>query len=52
VKIMTSTRATSLGIGVHESIVTASLQAVLGAVNRAFGVGILDDAMLAASIRG
>jgi 2-isopropylmalate synthase len=51
VEIMTSTRATSFGIGVHESIVTASLQAVLSAVNRAFREGILDDAMLAASVR-
>jgi 2-isopropylmalate synthase len=45
VEIMTPARAALFGVGVHESIVTASLQAVLSAVNRGFRRGIVDDAM-------
>jgi 2-isopropylmalate synthase len=36
------------GIGFHENIVTASLMAVLSAVNRAMQRGLLDNAMPAA----
>jgi 2-isopropylmalate synthase len=45
VEITTPARLTLFGCGVHENIVTASLLAVLSAVNRALAQGALDDAM-------
>jgi len=45
VEITTPARATLFGVGYHENIVTASLLAVLSAVNRALQRGLLDDAM-------
>jgi 2-isopropylmalate synthase len=45
VEITTSARATLFGVGLHVNIVTASLQAVLSAVNRALQRGLLDDSM-------
>ena len=45
VEITTSARATLFGVGYHENIVTASLLAVLSAVNRALQRGLLDDSM-------
>lgn len=52
VEITTPARATLFGVGMHENIVTASLQAVLSAVNRALQRGLLDDSMPAASAGG
>jgi len=52
VEITTSARATLFGAGIHENIVTASLLAVLSAVNRALSRGLLDDAMPSASAGG
>lgn len=49
VEITTAARATLFGVGVHENIVTASLLAVLSAVNRALRRDLLDDAMPAAA---
>ncbi len=49
VEITTPARATLFGVGLHENIVTASLMAVLSAVNRALQRGLLDDAMPAAT---
>ena len=49
VEITTPARATLFGAGIHENIVTASLLAVLSAVNRALQRGLLDDSMPAAS---
>jgi len=49
VEITTSARATLFGAGIHENIVTASLLAVLSAVNRALERGLLDDGMQSAS---
>jgi 2-isopropylmalate synthase len=43
VEITTSERATLFGVGMHENIVTACLQAVLSAVNRAIRNGVLKD---------
>jgi 2-isopropylmalate synthase len=51
VEITTPARATLFGVGMHENIVTASLLAVLSAVNRALKRGLLDDAMPAAAVR-
>ena len=48
VEITTPARATLFGIGLHENIVTASLMAVLSAVNRAIQRGLLDQSMPAA----
>jgi 2-isopropylmalate synthase len=48
VEITTPARATLFGIGLHENIVTASLMAVLSAVNRAVRRGWLDQSMPAA----
>ena len=48
VEITTPARATLFGVGMHENIVTASLLAVLSAVNRALQRGLLDDSMPAA----
>jgi 2-isopropylmalate synthase len=45
VEITTPARTTLFGVGIHENIVTASLQAVLSAVNRALKRGLLDDSM-------
>lgn len=45
VEITTPARATLFGVGYHENIVTASLLAVLSAVNRALQRGLLDDSM-------
>ncbi len=49
VEITTAARATLFGVGLHENIVTASLMAVLSAVNRALQRGLLDDSMPAAT---
>jgi 2-isopropylmalate synthase len=49
VEITTPARATLFGVGLHENIVTASLRAVLSAVNRALQRGLLDDSMPAAT---
>ena len=48
VEITTPARATLFGVGLHENIVTASLMAVLSAVNRAIQRGLLDQSMPAA----
>ncbi|MDY0067935.1 MAG: 2-isopropylmalate synthase [Steroidobacteraceae bacterium] len=48
VEITTPARATLFGVGMHANIVTASLLAVLSAVNRALGRGLLDDSIEAA----
>jgi 2-isopropylmalate synthase len=45
VEITTAARTTLFGAGIHENIVTASLLAVLSAVNRALQRGLLDDSM-------
>ena len=45
VEIATPSRITLWGTGIHESIVTASLLAVLSAVNRGLRRGVLDHAM-------
>ncbi len=52
VEITTPARATLFGVGYHENIVTASLLAVLSAVNRALQRGLLNDAMEVATARG
>jgi len=52
VEITTPARATLFGVGYHENIVTASLLAVLSAVNRALQRGLLDDTMAVATARG
>jgi 2-isopropylmalate synthase len=53
VEITTPSRVTLFGCGVHGNIVSASLLAVLSAVNRALRVGAIDDAMpMAGNIRG
>jgi 2-isopropylmalate synthase len=49
VEITTPARVTLFGVGMHRNIVSASLLAVLSAVNRAFEQGVLSDAMPAAS---
>jgi 2-isopropylmalate synthase len=49
VEITTPARATLFGVGLHENIVTASLMAILSAVNRALQRGLLDDSMRAAT---
>jgi 2-isopropylmalate synthase len=48
VEITTASRVTLFGVGVHQNIVTASMLAVLSAVNRAMQRGLLDDHMPAA----
>jgi 2-isopropylmalate synthase len=45
VEITTPCRTTLFGVGMHENIVTASLLAVLSAVNRALQRNLVDDAM-------
>ena len=45
VEITTPARATLFGVGMHANIITASLLAVVSAVNRALKRGLLDDAM-------
>jgi 2-isopropylmalate synthase len=45
VEITTAARTTLFGAGIHANIVTASLLAVLSAVNRALQRGLLDDSM-------
>ncbi|AMN48392.1 2-isopropylmalate synthase [Steroidobacter denitrificans] len=52
VEITTPGRATLFGVGVHVNIITASLLAVLSAVNRAMRRGLLDDSIPAASAGG
>ncbi len=52
VEITTPARATLFGVGMHENIVTASLLAVLSAVNRALQRNLLDDAMPVATAGG
>ena len=49
VEITTPARITLFGVGMHGNIVSASLVAVLSAVNRAFKQGALSDAMPVAS---
>jgi 2-isopropylmalate synthase len=49
IEITTAAKATLYGVGMHENIITASLLAVLSAVNRALKRGVLDDSMPAAS---
>jgi 2-isopropylmalate synthase len=49
VEITTPARITLFGVGMHGNIVSASLVAVLSAVNRAFKRGALSDAMPVAS---
>jgi 2-isopropylmalate synthase len=48
VEVTTPSRVTLFGVGIHGNIVTASLLAVLSAVNRATARGLLDDTMQAA----
>jgi hypothetical protein len=43
--VTTPSRVTLFGVGLHANIVTASLLAVLSAMNRATGRGLLDDSM-------
>jgi 2-isopropylmalate synthase len=45
VEITTPGRTTLFGVGMHENIVTASLLAVLSAVNRALQRNLVDDSM-------
>ena len=45
VEIATPGRVTLWGAGIHENIVTASILAVLSAVNRALKRGVLDQGM-------
>ena len=45
VEVTTPSRVTLFGVGLHASIVTASLLAVLSAMHRATGRGLLDDSM-------
>jgi 2-isopropylmalate synthase len=45
VEVTTPSRVTLFGVGLHANIVTASLLAVLSAMNRATGRGLLDDSM-------
>jgi 2-isopropylmalate synthase len=52
VEITTPARTTLFGVGIHENIVTASLLAVLSAVNRAMQRGLLDNSMPVASAGG
>ena len=52
VEITTPLRVTLFGVGIHENIVTASLLAVLSAVNRALQKGLLNDSMPAAGTGG
>lgn len=52
VEITTAARSTLFGVGIHENIVTASLLAVLSAVNRALQRGLLDDSMPVATAGG
>ncbi len=52
VEITTPARTTLFGVGIHENIVTASLLAVLSAVNRALRRNLLDDSMPVASAGG
>jgi 2-isopropylmalate synthase len=49
VEITTPARTTLFGIGIHENIVTASLMAVLSAINRALKRGALCESMPATS---
>jgi len=46
IEITTPSRVTLFGCGIHQNIVTASLLAVLSAVNRALARNVLDEAML------
>jgi 2-isopropylmalate synthase len=52
VEITTPSRVTLFGCGVHANIVSASLLAVLSAVNRAMAQGAIDDAMPMAGTAG
>jgi 2-isopropylmalate synthase len=45
IEITTPSRVTLFGCGVHTNTVSASLLAVLSAVNRALGQGAIDDTM-------
>jgi 2-isopropylmalate synthase len=42
IEITTPSRVTLFGIGIHANLITASIQAVLSAVRRAAGRGLLD----------
>jgi 2-isopropylmalate synthase len=50
VEITTPSRVTLFGCGVHANIVSASLLAVLSAVNRALSQGAIDDSMPMAGV--
>lgn len=50
VEITTPARVTLFGVGMHRNIVSASLVAVLSAINRAFKQGALSDAMPASAL--
>jgi len=52
VEITTPARTTLFGVGIHENIVTASLLAVISAVNRALQRGLIDDSMPVATAGG
>lgn len=53
VEITTPSRITLFGCGVHDNIISASLLAVLSAVNRALAQGAIDDSMpMTGAIRG
>jgi 2-isopropylmalate synthase len=52
VEITTPARTTLVGDGMHENIVTASLLAILSAVNRALQKNLLDDSMPVATAGG
>jgi 2-isopropylmalate synthase len=52
VEITTPARTTLFGVGIHENIVTASLLAILSAVNRALQRNLLDDSMPVATAGG
>ena len=52
VEITTPARTTLFGVGMHENIVTASLLAILSAVNRALQKNLLDDSMPVATAGG
>jgi 2-isopropylmalate synthase len=52
VEITTPARATLFGVGMHENITTASLLAVISAINRALKKGLLDHTMPVATNAG
>jgi hypothetical protein len=52
IEITTPSRVTLFGCGVHANTVSASLLAVLSAVNRALGQGAIDDTMPISGMAG